>query len=56
MNLAARIASRAGAGQVLVSESVLQAPRPDGVRSVELGEAQLKGFARPVRLLEGLPA
>ena len=52
VNLAARIASRAGARQVLVSESVLQAPPPDGVRFVELGEVQLKGFARPVRLLE----
>jgi class 3 adenylate cyclase len=52
VNLAARIASRAGAKQVLVSESVLQAPPPDGVRFVELGEVQLKGFARPVRLLE----
>ena len=52
VNLAARIASRAGAGQVLVSESVLQAPPPDGVRFVELGEVQLKGFARPVWLLE----
>ena len=52
VNLAARIASRAGAMQVLVSESVLQAPPPDGVRFVELGEVQLKGFARPVRLLE----
>jgi len=52
VNLAARIASRAGAKQVLVSESVLQAPAPDGVRFVELGEVQLKGFARPVRLLE----
>jgi adenylate cyclase len=52
VNLAARIASRAGAKQVLVSESVLQAPPPGGVRFVELGEVQLKGFARPVRLLE----
>jgi adenylate cyclase len=52
VNLASRIASRAGAGQVLVSESVLQAPAPDGVRFVELGEVQLKGFAGPVRLLE----
>jgi adenylate cyclase len=52
VNLAARIASRAGAGQVLVSEDVLQAPAPDGVRFVEVGEVQLKGFARPVRLLE----
>jgi len=42
----------AGAKQVLVSESVLQAPAPDGVRFVELGEVQFKGFARPVRLLE----
>jgi adenylate cyclase len=56
VNLAARIASRAGAGQVLVSESVLQAPPPDGVRFVELGEVQLKGFARPVRLLEAYRA
>jgi adenylate cyclase len=52
VNLAARIAAHAGAGQVLVSESVLQAPAPDGVRFVELGAVQLKGFARPVRLLE----
>jgi adenylate cyclase len=52
VNLAARIASRAGAGQVLVSESVIQSPPPDGVHFVELGEVQLKGFARPVRLLE----
>jgi adenylate cyclase len=56
VNLAARIASRADAGQVLVSEGVLQAPPPDGVRFVELGEVQLKGFARPVRLLEVCPA
>jgi hypothetical protein len=43
---------QAAAGQVLVSQSVLEAPPPDGVRFVELGEVQLKGFARPVRLLE----
>jgi adenylate cyclase len=52
VNLAARIASRAGAGQVLVSQSVIQSPAPDGVDFVELGPVQLKGFARPVRLLE----
>jgi adenylate cyclase len=56
VNLAARIASRAGAGQILVSESVIQAPAPDGVHFVELGEVQLKGFARPVRLLEACRA
>jgi adenylate cyclase len=52
VNLAARIAARADAGQVLVSQSVAQAPPPDGVDFVELGPVQLKGFARPVPLLE----
>jgi adenylate cyclase len=52
VNLAARIAVHADAGQVLVSESVVQASPPDGVRFVQVGPVQLKGFARPVRLLE----
>jgi adenylate cyclase len=52
VNLAARIAAHAGAGQVLVSQSVAEAASPPGVAFVEVGEAQLKGFARPVRLLE----
>jgi adenylate cyclase len=52
VNLAARIAARAGAGQVLVSGSVAEAASPEGVAFVELGELRLKGFARPVRLLE----
>jgi adenylate cyclase len=52
VNLAARIAAHAGAGQVLVSQSVADAPPPQGVRFVEAGEVRLKGFARPVRLLE----
>jgi adenylate cyclase len=52
VNLAARIAAHAGAGQVLVSESVAEAASPPGVGFVDVGEAQLKGFARPVRLLE----
>jgi hypothetical protein len=37
---------------VLVSESVIQASPPAGVRFVELEPVQLKGFAHPVRLLE----
>jgi len=37
---------------VLVSQSVVEAASPAGVRFVELGEVPLKGFARPVRLLE----
>jgi adenylate cyclase len=52
VNLAARIAARAGAGQVLVSQSVADSAPPAGVALVELGEPRLKGFARPVRLLE----
>jgi adenylate cyclase len=52
VNLAARIASRAGPGQVLVSQSVAEAAPPAGVAFSEAGEVELKGFARPVRLLE----
>jgi adenylate cyclase len=52
VNLAARIATYAGAGQVLVSDSVTEAAVPEGVRFEELGEVQLKGITRAVRLLE----
>jgi adenylate cyclase len=52
VNLAARIAAHAGAGQVLVSQSVADSAPPQGVRFVEAGEVRLKGFAHPVRLLE----
>jgi len=52
VNLAARIAAHAGAGQVLVSQSVVEAASPEGVAFVELGELRLKGIARPVRVLE----
>jgi adenylate cyclase len=56
VNLAARIAARAGAGQVLVSGSVVESASPEGVTFVELGELRLEGFARPVRLLEARQA
>jgi adenylate cyclase len=52
VNLAARIAAQASAGQVLVSQSVAELASPQGVRFVEQGELPLKGFAHPVRLLE----
>jgi len=52
VNLAARIAARAGAGQVLVSQAVADSAAPMGVRYRELGALRLKGFARPVPLLE----
>jgi adenylate cyclase len=52
VNLAARIAAQAGAGQVLVSGSVTESPPPRGVAFAEVGEVRLQGFVRPVRLLE----
>jgi adenylate cyclase len=52
VNLAARIAARADPGQVLVSRSVAESAPPGGVVFREAGEVELKGFARPVRLLE----
>ena len=52
VNLAARIAAHAGAGQFLVSQSVADSAPPQGVRFVASREQRLKGFARPVRLLE----
>ena len=56
VNLAARIAAHAGAGQVLVSGSVAESAPPQGVRFVEQGELPHKGFAHPVRLLEACRA
>jgi adenylate cyclase len=52
VNVAARIAARAGEGQVLVSERVAESGPPPGVTFVELGELPLKGISRPVRVLE----
>ena len=52
VNLAARIAACAGVGQVLASPDVAASDPPAGVRFVELGALELKGVARPVRLLE----
>ena len=52
VNLAARIAAQASASRVLVSERVAEGAPPQDVTFVELRELPLKGFARPVRLLE----
>jgi class 3 adenylate cyclase len=56
VNLAARIAAHARPGQVLVSQSVVESASPESVSFVELQELRLKGFAHPVRLLEGCRA
>ena len=52
VNLAARIAARALAGQVLVTAPVAEVAAGDGVAFTELGDLQLKGFTAPVRVLE----
>jgi class 3 adenylate cyclase len=46
--LAARIASEAGPGQVLVGEAATANATPEGVRFQQLGPVPLKGLARPV--------
>jgi adenylate cyclase len=51
VNLAARLAAHARAGQVLVTAPVAEAGA-DGVAFAELGELRLKGFTAPVRVLE----
>jgi adenylate cyclase len=52
VNLASRVAGRAQAGQVLVTEAVAAAVPGDAVAFSDLGELRLKGFSAPVRLLE----
>jgi adenylate cyclase len=52
VNLAARLAARAGAGQVLVSGSVAESASPEGVSFVEFGRLRFEGIAQPVRVLE----
>jgi adenylate cyclase len=52
VNLASRVAARAQAGQVLVTDAVAAAVPGDGVAFSDLGELRLKGFSAPVRLLE----
>jgi adenylate cyclase len=52
VNLAARIAAQAGAGQVLVSDSVAESASPTGVSFVERGKLRFKGITQPVRVLE----
>ncbi len=52
VNLASRVAGRAQAGQVLVTETVAAAVPGDTVAFSDLGELRLKGFSAPVRLLE----
>jgi adenylate cyclase len=52
VNLASRIASHAEAGQVHVGEGVAGDVPEAGFRLRDLGEFELKGIARPVRIFE----
>jgi branched-chain amino acid transport system substrate-binding protein len=57
LNLAARLCSIAGPGQILASETVTSLARKvEGVRFVERrGGARLKGLEKPVRVIEVVP-
>jgi adenylate cyclase len=46
--IAARLAGRAGPGEVLVGQVVAERAAPEGVRFEEIGPVPLKGVARPV--------
>jgi class 3 adenylate cyclase/tetratricopeptide (TPR) repeat protein len=52
LNLAARLCSLAGPGEILATETVTNLVRKvDGLTYVDRGSAQLKGFSDPVRVL-----
>ncbi len=57
LNLAARLCSLAGPGEVLASEALLHlARRTDGITHEERGYVTVKGFAAPVQIVRVLPA
>jgi len=57
VNVAARIAGQAGAGEVLVSDELARlAAGADGVRFEDVGPARLKNVAEPVPLLRAVRA
>lgn len=55
VNIASRIASRAGPGQVFVGEAAAAVAAEVGFRLIEVGEFELKGIAHPVRIFQALP-
>jgi adenylate cyclase len=56
VNIAARIASRASAGQVYVGEALAGTVPETSFRLLEVGEFALKGIGRPVRVYEAVRA
>jgi len=55
VNIASRIASRAGPGQVFVGEAVVANVAANGFRLIEVGEFDLKGIALPIRIFQAIP-
>jgi adenylate cyclase len=54
VNVAARIASQAGPGQVFVGEDAEREVTPRGFRLVEVGAFELKGISEPVTIHEAV--
>lgn len=54
VNIAARIAAQAGAGQVFVGEDLVHSISPRGFRVIPVGAFELKGIARPVQLYQAV--
>jgi adenylate cyclase len=56
VNIAARIASKAAAGQVFVGEDLVRNVWPPrGFQLLEVGDFELKGIAQPVKLFQASP-
>jgi len=56
LNLAARLCSLAGGGEILCSETVLGiARKTDGIALADRGDVTLKGLAAPVRVMQVAP-
>lgn len=52
VNIAARLAAQATAGQVYVGEALAGSVVEEGFHLLEVGDVELKGIARPVRIFE----
>jgi adenylate cyclase len=54
VNIAARIAAQAGAGQVYVGADVVPLVEPRGFRLIDVGALELKGISEPVGVLQAV--
>jgi adenylate cyclase len=54
VNIAARIAAKANAGDVFVGEDLARNVEPDGFALHEVGEFELKGITRPVTIFRAV--